>query len=41
LEEQNEVANKAYAEIAKAKLGLEGAEFAPDATLTVVLQYYL
>jgi hypothetical protein len=39
MEEQNEVANKAYAEIAKAKLGLEGAQFAPDATLTLRLSY--
>jgi hypothetical protein len=39
MEEQGEVANKAYAEIAKAKLGLEGAQFAPDATFTLRLSY--
>jgi hypothetical protein len=39
MEEQDKVANKAYAEIAKAKLGLEGAQFAPDATLTLRLSY--
>jgi Peptidase S46 len=39
MEEQDEVANKAYAEIAKAKLGLEGAQFAPDATFTLRLSY--
>jgi hypothetical protein len=37
MEEQDEVANKAYAEIAK--LGLEGAQFAPDATFTLRLSY--
>jgi hypothetical protein len=31
--------NKAYAEIAKAKFGLEGAELAPDATFTLRLSY--
>src|SRR6202047_5449703 len=39
MEEQDEVANKAYAEIAKAKRGLEGAQFAPDATFTLRLSY--
>jgi hypothetical protein len=39
MEEQDEVANKAYAQIAKAKLGLEGAQFAPDATFTLRLAY--
>jgi len=39
MEEQDEVANKAYAEIAKAKLGLEGAQFAPDATSTLRFSY--
>jgi hypothetical protein len=39
MEEHDEVANKAYAEIAKAKLGLEGAQFAPDATFTLRLSY--
>ena len=39
MEEQGEVANKAYAEIAKAKLELEGAQFAPDATFTLRLSY--
>ena len=39
MEEQDEVANKAYADIAKVKLGLEGAQFAPDATFTLRLSY--
>jgi hypothetical protein len=39
MDEQDEVANKAYAEIAKAKLGLEGAQLAPDATFTLRLSY--
>jgi Peptidase S46 len=39
MEEQDEVANKAYAEIAKAKLGLEGAQFSPDATSTLRFSY--
>jgi Peptidase S46 len=39
VEEQDEVMNKAYAEIAKAKFGLEGAELAPDATFTLRLSY--
>jgi hypothetical protein len=39
VEEQDEAANKAYAEIAKAKWGLEGATFAPDATFTIRLSY--
>jgi hypothetical protein len=39
MEEQDEVANRAYAEIAKAKSGLEGARFAPDATFTLRLSY--
>jgi hypothetical protein len=39
MEEQDEVANKAYAEIAKAKLGLEGTQLAPDATFTLRLSY--
>lgn len=39
VEEQDEVANKAYAEIAKARLRLEGVAFAPDATFTLRLSY--
>ena len=39
MEEQDEAANIAYAEIAKAKLGIEGARFAPDATFTIRLSY--
>jgi hypothetical protein len=39
MEEQDEAANRAYAEIAKAKLGIEGARFAPDATFTIRLSY--
>jgi Peptidase S46 len=39
MEEQDEAANRAYAEIAKAKFGLEGAKFAPDATFTLRLSY--
>ena len=39
MEEQDEAANRAYAEIAQAKLGLEGARFAPDATFTIRLSY--
>jgi peptidase S46-like protein len=37
LEEQKETESKAYAEIAKAKLALEGGQFAPDATFTLRL----
>jgi hypothetical protein len=39
MEEQDEIANKAYAEIAKAKLALEDGRFAPDATFTLRLSY--
>jgi hypothetical protein len=39
LEEQKETESKAYAEIAKAKLALEGGQFAPDATFTLRLSY--
>ena len=39
MEEQDEAANRAYAEIAKAKFGLERAKFAPDATFTLRLSY--
>src|SRR6266478_3527955 len=39
--EQDEVANKAYAQIAKAKLALENGQFAPDATFTLRLSYGL
>jgi hypothetical protein len=39
LEEQDEVANKAYAQIAAAKLALEGSQFAPDATFTLRLSF--
>jgi hypothetical protein len=38
VEEQNEVCENAYAQIAKAKLGIEG-EFAPDATFTPRLSF--
>jgi hypothetical protein len=38
-EEQDEVANKAYAQIAAAKLALEGSQFAPDATFTLRLSF--
>jgi hypothetical protein len=39
VEEQNEVTNKGYAQIAQAKLALEDGEFAPDATFTLRLSY--
>jgi Peptidase S46 len=39
MEEQDEAANGAYAEIAKARLALEGAQFTPDATFTLRLSY--
>ncbi|HXL25706.1 MAG TPA: S46 family peptidase [Chthoniobacterales bacterium] len=39
--EQDEVANKAYAQIAKAKLALGNGQFAPDATFTLRLSYGL
>jgi hypothetical protein len=39
LEEQVEVESEAYAKIAKAKLALEGGQFAPDATFTLRLSY--
>ncbi|HZC35234.1 MAG TPA: S46 family peptidase [Chthoniobacterales bacterium] len=39
VEEQDETASKAYAQIAKAKLGLEKSQFAPDATFTLRLSY--
>jgi Peptidase S46 len=39
VEEQDETANKAYAQIAEAKLGLEKSQLAPDATFTLRLSY--
>ena len=39
MEEQDEVTNKAYAEIAKAKLALEADQFPPDATFTLRLSF--
>jgi Peptidase S46 len=39
VDEQDETATKAYAQIAKAKLGLEKSQFAPDATFTLRLSY--
>lgn len=39
VEEQNEVCEKAYAQIAKAKLAIEGNKFAPDATFTLRLSF--
>jgi Peptidase S46 len=39
VEEQTEVTSKAYAQIAKAKLAVQGGQFAPDATFTLRLSY--
>ena len=39
VEEQTEITSKAYAQIAKAKLALQGGQFAPDATFTLRLSY--
>ena len=39
IDEQDEVANKAYAQIAKAKLAVGNGQFAPDATFTLRLSY--
>jgi hypothetical protein len=39
IEQQDEVANKAYAQIAAAKLAIEGDRFTPDATFTLRLSY--
>lgn len=39
VEEQNEVCENAYAQIAKAKLAIEGNKFAPDATATLCLSF--
>ena len=41
IDEQDEVANKAYAAIAKAKLAVGNGQFAPDATFTLRLSYGL
>ena len=39
VDEQDEAANKAYAQIAKAKLAVGNGQFAPDATFTLRLSY--
>ncbi len=39
VEEQDEVASQAYAQIAKAKLALDGGQLSPDATFTLRLSY--
>ena len=39
VEEQTEITSKAYAQIARAKLALQGGQFAPDATFTLRLSY--
>jgi peptidase S46-like protein len=39
VEEQSEITGKAYAQIAKAKLALQGGQLAPDATFTLRLSY--
>ena len=39
VEEQNEVCENAYAQIAKAKLAIEGNKFAPDATFSLRLSF--
>src|SRR3984893_19052164 len=41
IDEQDEVADKAYAQIAKAKFAVENGQFAPDATFTLRLSYGL
>jgi Peptidase S46 len=39
VEEQTEITSKAYAQIARAKLALQGGQLAPDATFTLRLSY--